>query len=357
VDVARRLNDWQQAGDPRLWKIIISAEFGEQLCMPELARAVMDGVRQEIDAKVEWVAVAHHNTEHPHLHIAMRGIDSQGRQVRMPREFVQHGIRRIARQCCTEQLGYRTRAQAIDAHRREVHDLRYTALDRIIMRANPALSEDSHFAVTCGDRGRAAQFIPARLAVLERMGLARKVSPDRWQVHRDLPGVLREMQKVVDRQRTLSSGGVLRSDERLPVLPLDHRSLELVEGRILAHGEEENGLSYLMLESTDAKVFAIRHARQMQEMRHAGRLRVNAFVRLQKIFSDGHPRIEIEELGTAETILENTGYLRQRARLMVRKGVAPTENVWAGWLGRYQKAIGMAADQIAHDKAELDISR
>ena len=52
-----------------------------------------------------------------------------------------------------------------------------------------------------------------------------------------------------------------------------------VEGRILVHGEEENGRSYMMLESTDAKVYAINHTRQMQEMRKAGGLRVNTFVR------------------------------------------------------------------------------
>jgi hypothetical protein len=33
VDVAQRLNGWQQAGDPRLWKIILSLEFGDTLDM------------------------------------------------------------------------------------------------------------------------------------------------------------------------------------------------------------------------------------------------------------------------------------------------------------------------------------
>jgi hypothetical protein len=41
LDVAHQLDEWQQAGDPRLWKIILSPEFGEQLDMQQLARGVM----------------------------------------------------------------------------------------------------------------------------------------------------------------------------------------------------------------------------------------------------------------------------------------------------------------------------
>jgi len=255
VNVAEGLQDWQQARDPRLWKIIVSPEFGEQLNMPQLARGVMAGVEKEIGAELEWVAVAHYNTGHPHVHIAMRGVDRQGGEVRLPREFVQHGIRQIAEDWCTRELGYRSRARAQEAQRREVTEIRYTSLDRIIMRANASAAEGTRFPVICEGGGR-AQFLVARLVILEGMGLARRLSANGWEVQRDFQSVLRAMQKMTDRQKTLSAGGVLRSDERLPILPLNHRALDYVEGRILAHGEEENGRSYLMLESTDAKVYA-----------------------------------------------------------------------------------------------------
>src|SRR6202034_29446 len=107
---------------------------------------------------------------------------------------------------------------------------------------------------------------------------------------------------------------LFRSAKTLPIQPLDHRALDYVEGRILVHGEQENGRSYMMLESTDARVYAINHTRQMQEMRKVGGLRVNTFLRLRKAFGAGRPRIEVDELGTAEGILENQGYLRQTAQ-------------------------------------------
>jgi type IV secretory pathway VirD2 relaxase len=356
LDVARQLDDWQQAGDPRLWKIIVSPEFGEQLNMPELARGVMADVAKEIRAEPEWVAVAHYNTGHPHVHIAMRGIDRQGREVRLPREFVQHGIRQIAEDWCTRELGYRSRAQALEAQRREVTAVRYTSLDRIIVRADASAAEGTHFPVTCQNGGR-TQFLMARLVILEGMGLARRVSANSWEVERDFQRVLRAMQKIADRQKTLSVGGVLRSDERLPILPLDHRALDCVEGRILVHGEEENGRSYLMLESTDAKVFAINHTRRMQEIRNAGGLRVNQFVRFRKVLAAGRPRIEVEEIGSAENILEDRGHLRQTAQRLARKGITPVEEGWAGWLGRYQQAVVKASDELRREPPVIGRSR
>jgi type IV secretory pathway VirD2 relaxase len=357
LDVAHRSDSWQQAGDPRLWKIILSPEFGEKLDMQQLARGVMAGVQKEMGANVEWIAVAHYNTGHPHAHIAMRGIDRQGREIRLPKEFVKHGIRRIAEDLCTQELGYRTRAQALEAQRREVSETRYTSLDRVIARANTVGAEGTHFPLTCQGGGGRAQLVVARLTVLEGLGLARRGSADSWEVRRDVESVLRGMQKMADRQRTLAAGGVLRSDERLPIQPLDHRALDYVEGRILVHGEEENGRSYMMLESTDARVYAINHTRQMQEMRQLGGLRVNSFIRLRKVFAAGRPRIEMEELGTADSILENRGYLRQTAQQLVRKGITPVDGGWNGWLGCYQRAVQGAANELPRERDRTSIGR
>jgi type IV secretory pathway VirD2 relaxase len=56
--------------------------------MQQLARHVMATVDQELGVELEWIAAAHYHTRHPHVHIAMRGIDRQGREVRLPKDFV-----------------------------------------------------------------------------------------------------------------------------------------------------------------------------------------------------------------------------------------------------------------------------
>jgi type IV secretory pathway VirD2 relaxase len=84
---------------------------------------------------LEWIAVAHYNTEHPHVHIALRGVGGEGRQTRLSRDYIRGGIREVAVNLCTRQLGYRTEFDAHDTQRKEVHQYRYTSLDRAIQRS------------------------------------------------------------------------------------------------------------------------------------------------------------------------------------------------------------------------------
>jgi hypothetical protein len=106
------------------------------------------------------------------------------------------------------------------------------------------------------------------------MGLGECVGPNAWLVRQDFEQVLRAMQRVADRQKTLGAHGVVMSDERLTVTTHDYRNLTSVEGRVLVHGEEEAGReagrSYLMLEGTDAHVHHIYYAPEMEEVRNRG---------------------------------------------------------------------------------------
>jgi len=146
------------------------------------------------------------------------------------------------------------------------------------------------------------------------------------------------MQQSADRQRMLAAHGVLMSDERLPIGVLDLRRLSTLEGRILVHGEEEagrrSGRNYLLLEGTDARVYHIHYTPEMEDARSRGELRTNAFVRLRKQFVDGHPSLEIDELGDSESILRNREHLKETAQKLIRRGVVPQEDGWNGWLGR-----------------------
>jgi hypothetical protein len=72
ADIASRLQEWQEAADPRIWKLIISPEFGERLDLQRLTRDVMSRMETDLHTSLEWAVVAHFNTEHPHIHIALR---------------------------------------------------------------------------------------------------------------------------------------------------------------------------------------------------------------------------------------------------------------------------------------------
>src|SRR5436853_4299417 len=73
-DIHAALGTWQKAGDPRLFKMIISPEFGERVDLEQLTRRLIAHIEQDLGTGLEWAATVHSNTEHPHVHVAMRGV-------------------------------------------------------------------------------------------------------------------------------------------------------------------------------------------------------------------------------------------------------------------------------------------
>jgi len=253
---------------------------------------------------------------------------------------------------------------------------RYTSLDRIISNA-AALSTAGHeddgffrFQTSC-KKGIPESFrlreqhTVERLVELQNMGLAEPVGPNTWRVRRDFERILRAMQRIRDRQKTLASHGIPMSDERLSMATLEYRNLTSVEGRVLVHGEEETGREagrgYLMLEGTDARVHHIYYTPEMEEARNRGCLKTNSFVRLRKLFANGQPRLEIDDLGDSESVLRSRVHMRQAVRNLIKRGVIPDEDGWGGWLGRYQAALKKTAleqlNRDQHRKAERDRDR
>ncbi len=156
IEIAERLESWQKAGDERVWKLIVSPEFGDRAELKRLTRDLVSRMERDLGTPLEWVAVAHYNTEHPHVHMALRGIGAEGRPLHLSQDYIKQGIREIAEDSCTRQLGHRTELDAAVAQRREVHQHRYTSLDRIIKRdAERAVEADSAFFTVAKDPSRA----------------------------------------------------------------------------------------------------------------------------------------------------------------------------------------------------------
>jgi type IV secretory pathway VirD2 relaxase len=352
IDIAARLEGWQKASDERLWKMIVSPEFGDRADLKRLACDLILRMEKDLGSPLEWVGVAHYNTEHPHLHLALRGVEAEGQPIRLSRDYVRKGIRDIAEDLCTRQLGHRSELDAAVAQRREVHRHRFTSIDRIIKRdaKNIGGSESQFFTVVKDPRvAGPSQSAPLterhaaeRLKFLESMGLAEPIEANTWRVRQDFENVLRAMQRSADRQKTLAVHGVPRSDERLQLVALDFRQLTTLEGRILVHGEDEtggDGRRYLMLEAIDGRIHHVGYTPKMEEARSRGSLRTNSFIRLRKVFSEGHPLLEIDDFGDSESILRNERHLRETAQLQIRRGIVPQDDGWNGWLGRYQRAL------------------
>jgi len=355
INIAARLDEWQSAGDERLWKLILSPEFGDKIDLVHLTRDLMKRMTRDLDTHLDWVAVSHFNTDNPHVHIALRGVRADGNPLRLERDYIKHGIRSIAQDLCTRQLGYRTQVDVVQAQHREATQQRFTSLDRAIARDKPIDGQSSHFLVSRNPAHAKNQYIVARLRTLESMGLAEAVGSDQWQVRQDFETALRAMQRLGDRQKILAAHGVPVSDTRLPLVMFDLRNGTTLEGRILAHGEEEGtGRSFMMLEGTDAKVHCIYHTPQMAEARGRGGLRANRFVRIRKLFVNGRPLLETAELGHSERILNDRRHHEEAAAKLLQGGIALVDYGWGGWLGRYQAALRKAAAELSQQTDLVD---
>ena len=362
ADIAGRLESWQTARDQQMWKVILSPEFGDRVDLPRLTRDLIGQMEKDLGTDLVWIAVEHHNTEHPHVHLVIRGVRDSGEELRLRREYVQQGIRNIAADLCTRQMGYRTELDGIEAERREVSEKRFTSIDRRLLKdsqqsdselgsqyflvsRNPAQTGLSETA-----RSRERHDV-ARLVVLRQMGLAEPTGPHTWRLRQDAEQVLRAMQRTTDRQRTLAAHGVLMSDERLPIEVLDLRQIVSVEGRVLVHGQDEQaGRNYLMLEGTDAKIHFIHYTPEIEEARNRGELRTNSAVRFRRLSADRGQMLEVSDFGDAERLLSDRHHFSEAARNLLERGIMPTEDGWGGWLGKYQAGLRNAVREIVERK-------
>ena len=281
ADLVKTAGEWQAAGDPRMFKLIISPEFGERVDLKQLTRQLMARMESDLGHPLEWAAVAHFNTEHPHVHVLLRGV-AAGQELRLNPDYIKCGIRKQAEELCTNQLGYRTAADRAEAANREVDQPRFTTLDIPLRRQNTPANDHAdnadYFVATVAPTD---PFLPRRLQVLHSMGLAEPMSGNEWAVRKDFESVLRAMKQSTDRQKMLARCAVLVSDPRLPMQFTPPSRIRHLEGRVLGHVlDDVSGKVHMLLEGTDRKVFIIPHDEAMSSARNMGQLKPNSFVKL-----------------------------------------------------------------------------
>jgi hypothetical protein len=342
IDIPGTLAAWQRSGDERLFKLVLSPEFGERMDLEGLTREVMAAMEQDLGAPLEWAAVVHRNTDHPHVHVVFRG-SAAGRPVRFDRQYVQHGIRGHAESACTLQLGYRTSLDREEAEHREVSQARFTSLDRVLARAKPPDAKPgSRFEVSrqpdapeLSQSGRAReQRLVARLHYLTDAGLAQPTAPLTWSVDADFERTLRAFQRAQDRQRMMAQHAACLSDPRLQYRVVSPNAGTDILGRVIAHMLDDiSDRPHVLIEGIDGVVYYVPHDPSIAEARAHGKLRPNAFVQLSKA---GAPVSTLRDFGDADRLLTNRNAFH--TALTVAQPTVACDEHWSGWLGRYWAA-------------------
>jgi hypothetical protein len=93
-----------------LFRFILSPENGSKLNLEAYTKKVMADLEHHLLGRdLVWVASAHHDTENPHVHILIRGVDREKRKVIINRDIIKKGFRELAEKESFRELGYKAR--------------------------------------------------------------------------------------------------------------------------------------------------------------------------------------------------------------------------------------------------------
>jgi len=153
-------------------------------------------MEQDLDTKLDWVAVDHFNTGHPHTHIVIRGRDDRGQTQVMARDYIGHGVRARAQALMTLQLGPENDLERMQKLMNEVEVERFTRLDRILLSKSNA---NIVVILSVDERDPVRQtMMTGRLKTLERLGLASERQRSIWELDADLGLKLRRLGERAD---------------------------------------------------------------------------------------------------------------------------------------------------------------
>jgi type IV secretory pathway VirD2 relaxase len=211
-------------GEKRQFRFIVSPQDGAQFELTELARQLMGQVEKDIGRRLIWAAVNHHDTDNPHVHIVVRGVDRDGDEFRIDRQYLAHGMRWRAQEILTRELGRRSERDLSAAWAVDVGREAFTEIDRVIDDHSSRDGSVTLAKLLAGPEGERLACLD-RLQALEEMQLAVKEAAGVWRLADGWKGFLvrrGEDLDAVDRLRAVvgeeaSLYRVLRPEDLVPV--------------------------------------------------------------------------------------------------------------------------------------------
>src|SRR5271156_3939559 len=199
LDMVGLVRDWEKH-DELLWRFIVSPEDASRLGLREHVRGLVEQMKRDLETKLQWVAIDHHNTDDAHVHLLVRGVRDDGRTLQIDREYLKLGMRGRSQEIATRELGPRLEPEMLQARERVIRREQWTEIDRTLQRktdANGLIAYDQVQRRSEGARIRAEQEVD-RLQFLSGLGLARRVDERSWQLSDNHERELREQQVSKD---------------------------------------------------------------------------------------------------------------------------------------------------------------
>ncbi len=250
--------------DRHHFRFIVSPEDAAE--MTDLKAFTRDLARQmEIDlgAKLDWVAVVHENTDNPHVHLLVRGVNQNGEDLVISRDYISRGLRSRAEELVSIELGPKPEHEIRSALEREVRAERWTQLDaEIRMAADETCAIDLRPDHPGSSDPETRRLMIGRLQHLEKMGLAAPAGPGEWMVGLEAERSLRDLGMRGDIIKTMHRAFTEKGlDRGIGDYVIDTgATASPIIGRLVDKGlhDELTGEAYAVIDGTDGRAHHVR---------------------------------------------------------------------------------------------------
>ena len=269
--------------DRHHFRFIVSPDDALEMSdLKSFTRELVGQMEKDLGTRLDWVAVDHWNTEHPHVHLIVRGVRDDGENLVISRDYIKEGMRDRARDLITQELGPRTDQEIRRTLERQVEVERWTNLDRQLARDayRTGIVDLAPHADRQPDEFHALKV--GRLRKLETLGLADQVGPGQWAITDKAEATLRELGErgdIIKRMhRALTDRGIQRGAASYV---LAGESLnDPVVGRLVDRGldDELKGTAYAVVDGVDGRT----HHIKLTDLDAAGDSAPGSIVELRK---------------------------------------------------------------------------
>jgi type IV secretory pathway VirD2 relaxase len=258
-DFAARCED-----DRHHFRFIISPEDAAE--MEDLRGFTRDLARRmeaDLGTRLEWVAVDHWNTDNPHVHLIVRGVDDRGGDLVIARNYISSGLRSRAEELVALELGPKPEHEIRHAIEREVTAERWTRLDRELRHHADDLGLlDLRPAATGPKDPQIRRLMIGRLRHLRKLGLASEGRPGEWMLGLEAERTLRDLGERGDIIKTMHRAFAERGQDRgFSDFTIDAgRAGDPIIGRLVTTGlhDEHSGTAYAVIDGTDGRAHHVR---------------------------------------------------------------------------------------------------
>ena len=213
-------NDFTERGtsDRHQFRFIVAPEDGAELSdMRAFTRELMDQVQSDLGTRLDWVAVDHFNTGHPHSHVVIRGKDDRGGDLIIAQDYITTGGAPPRRASRHPRARPGQRAGNLAQTRDRDHRQRLTRIDRAMIADLDASRALDLRPTQHQVRAEADTTLRlGRLKTLERMGLAQQVESGVWPLSKDIEPTLQALGERGDIIKAMSRALKRRGQSRSP---------------------------------------------------------------------------------------------------------------------------------------------